>query len=176
MSGAKKRMGMVQLGLLGVAALLMGGALMVKEKREHDTATVMAMQSPAAGDEAVPPRAFGGQPIPGSATAVTGEAGAVEGAPGVSEGSPGAGISVEEAEKLGVPMTDDVAPPVMAEPDCSAFEGWVGKTVDVEAVKATGRAYRIVKPGDAMTMDFSPERINVETDEKGEIVVRVFCG
>ncbi len=173
MPGAKKKMGMVQLSLLGVAALLLGGALMVKEKREHDTAAVMAMQNPAAGDEAVPQRAFGSQPLPGSATAVTGEAGAVEGSPGVSEGS--AGISVEEAERLAAPA-DDAPPPVMAEPDCSAFEAWVGKPVDVEAVKATGRAYRILKPGDAMTMDFSPERINVETDEKGEMVVRVFCG
>lgn len=173
MPGAKKRMGMVQLGLLGVGALLLGGALVVKEKREAMAASgieMIASQSPAAGDSTVPPRAFGNQPIPGSATAVEGVPGAVEGSPGQE------GISVEEAERLGVPLEDNVEPPVMAEPDCSAFEEWVGKPVDEAAVKATGRPFRILKPGMAVTMDFSPDRINVETDEKGEIVVRVYCG
>jgi hypothetical protein len=33
-----------------------------------------------------------------------------------------------------------------------------------------------LKPGDMMTMDFNQERVNVETDESGATVMRVFCG
>lgn len=70
----------------------------------------------------------------------------------------------------------DVPPPsreVFVDAECD-FEGWVGKPLDETGLKNTGRPYRILKPGDMMTMDHSPERINVEhTDGK---VTRVWCG
>ncbi len=54
------------------------------------------------------------------------------------------------------------------------FDGMVGKKLDEAALQKTGRPYRIVVPGMAVTQDFSPDRINVEHD-KG-IVTRVWCG
>jgi hypothetical protein len=37
------------------------------------------------------------------------------------------------------------------------------------------RAYRILKPGSVATMDFSPDRLNVEINDQG-VVTRLFCG
>ena len=134
-SNSGKKIGMMQLGLLTVAALLMSGALIVKTKRDANAevpvvvAQDVAAEVPAAGDDNMPKRTFGNSAIP-QAT--------LEGEPGVSEGSEGnegSGISVEEAERM--------APPVMAEPNCSAYEGWVGKPVDRAAVEATGKPHRI---------------------------------
>ncbi len=101
-----------------------------------------------------------------------GVAGDVTQAGSMEEGSPG-GEAVTEEE---IP-TSDVPPPsreVFVTPECE-FEEWVGKNVDEEGVKATGRKYRILKPGSMMTMDHNPQRINVEHDDNG-IVTRVWCG
>ncbi len=64
--------------------------------------------------------------------------------------------------------------PAMAEAECS-YNDWVGKAVDEEAVKATGRVYRILKPDSAATMDYNPERINVIVDDHN-VVTAVRCG
>ena len=76
------------------------------------------------------------------------------------------------AETLDEP--GEVVIPPMAEPACD-FAQWVGKPVDVEAVKAIGRPYRILLPDSMVTMDYSAERINVVTDKDG-IVTEVRCG
>lgn len=60
------------------------------------------------------------------------------------------------------------------EPPCD-FDHWTGKPVDEQALKETGRPYRILPPGSMATMDYVPERINVHTDEEG-IVTKVKCG
>lgn len=76
----------------------------------------------------------------------------------------------------GTKVHSDVPPPprdVFVDSTCD-FEAWVGKPVDETALKNTGRAYRILKPDDMMTMDHSPERINVE--HKDGKVTRVWCG
>lgn len=59
-------------------------------------------------------------------------------------------------------------------PDCD-FADWVGATVIEETVRETGRPYRIVQPGQPMTMDYNAERINVLTDDEG-MVLEVNCG
>lgn len=85
---------------------------------------------------------------------------------------------VSEAAEPGVASPDDkdyLPPPVMPAEESCTFDEWVGKPVDEDAVKATGRVYRILPPGAMATMDFSPARINVDTDENG-IVIRVHCG
>ena len=64
--------------------------------------------------------------------------------------------------------------PAMAEAECN-YNDWVGQPVDEEAVKATGRPYRILKPDSAATMDFNPERINVLVDDHN-VVTAVRCG
>jgi hypothetical protein len=35
--------------------------------------------------------------------------------------------------------------------------------------------YRIIRPGEAVTMDFNPERINFEVDEQ-DLIARIYCG
>lgn len=87
---------------------------------------------------------------------------------GASEG--GAGMAEEAAP------TSDLPPPprdVFHDASCD-FEDWIGKPVDEAALRETGRPYRILKPGDMMTMDHNPDRINVEHDNGA--VIRVFCG
>ncbi len=81
-------------------------------------------------------------------------------------GEPGASAGPDEVE---------AAPPVMEQAACD-FDEWVGKTADeAEALaKATGRPYRVIKPGQPVTMDYSPDRINVEISDDG-IVIRVHC-
>lgn len=63
------------------------------------------------------------------------------------------------------------------EPAPCDFAAWNGLSRDaVEArVKETGRPNRILRPGQPMTMDYRPDRINVELDDN-DIVVRVSCG
>jgi hypothetical protein len=84
--------------------------------------------------------------------------------PGSSAGSTG-----EDA-----PALQTITPPDMTPQVCD-FKEWIGKPVDEAAVKATGRPYRILKPGDAATMDFSPARIDVITGDDGT-VTDVHCG
>jgi hypothetical protein len=91
----------------------------------------------------------------------------------MDESSPG-GEAVTESE---LPPQSDVPPPprdVFSDADCT-FEEWIEKPVDEAAIKALARPYRILKPGSMMTMDHSPERINVEHDDKNT-VTRVWCG
>ncbi|MBU0858539.1 MAG: hypothetical protein KJ667_01250 [Alphaproteobacteria bacterium] len=69
---------------------------------------------------------------------------------------------------------DVVVPDAPAEMPCE-FGHWVGAPVNEAAVKEMGRPYRILPPGSMATMDYSPARINVETDEAGT-VTKVSCG
>lgn len=55
------------------------------------------------------------------------------------------------------------------------FTHWIGQPVDKDALDLMGRPFRILPPGSMMTMDHSPERINVHTDETGT-VIDVTCG
>jgi hypothetical protein len=62
-------------------------------------------------------------------------------------------------------------------PECN-FKEWMGKQADAaleSAFKAKNRAYRILPPGSMMTQDFSPSRVNFETDADGK-VTRIWCG
>lgn len=72
-----------------------------------------------------------------------------------------------------------VPTPDLGTSECD-FGEWVGKTSSEAeaAAKATGRPYRILPPGTAMTMDYRADRINVETSGKdaSATVVKVFCG
>lgn len=98
------------------------------------------------------------------------------GAPGVSEGSEGAPPTAGNGEGIASPPLDDaVARPPDLEPQPCDFPQFIGQRVDEQALKATGRPYRILPPGASATMDFSPARINVEVDD-ADTVIRVSCG
>lgn len=57
----------------------------------------------------------------------------------------------------------------------SALSDWVGRPVSALIGADFGRPTRIIQPGEAVTMDFSPERINFDIDANGRIA-RVWCG
>jgi len=71
---------------------------------------------------------------------------------------------------------DNTALPSMEPAPCD-FDNWVGLSrAEAQArVDETGRPARILPPGSMMTMDYRPDRINVELDDN-DIVTRVFCG
>jgi hypothetical protein len=77
----------------------------------------------------------------------------------------------EQAAAKEAPVADQ-AP----SPSC-AFDFLVGQTFEqAEArIKPLDRPYRILKPGDMATQDYSAERINLNVDETG-MVVSVNCG
>lgn len=59
--------------------------------------------------------------------------------------------------------------------ECGVYEHWVAHPVDEDAIKETGKVYRIIGLGDAVTEDFNPERINVYLN-KDDLVLDVKCG
>ncbi|HOO82263.1 MAG TPA: I78 family peptidase inhibitor [Alphaproteobacteria bacterium] len=71
-------------------------------------------------------------------------------------------------------------PPELKSYTCN-FEPWIGLKLSQEMLDAlkgasTGeRPYRILRPGDAKTQDYSPTRVNFEIDKAGTIT-RVWCG
>jgi hypothetical protein len=94
----------------------------------------------------------------------------MDGEPGVSEGWGG--------PAFGDDSDDDVYEgeiPVEELTTCGSYPDWIGQEVDEEAIKETGKPYRILKPDSMATMDHSPDRINVMVDENN-IVVEVRCG
>ncbi|QHQ36796.1 I78 family peptidase inhibitor [Algicella marina] len=62
--------------------------------------------------------------------------------------------------------------------ECGALEAQelVGKTVeDLAAMTFAAEVTRFINPGDVITQDFRPERMNIVFDEDGAIT-RVYCG
>lgn len=152
MSSFGKKMGLLQLGLFSMGAALLVLALAVKAERPGDApAPGLVATSPAAGDVMTDLGA-------GSSPAYAGD-----------DAGDDDGHAI--APMIG---SEDQLAPIMGEAPCD-FTAWVGRKVDEDAVKATGRPYRLLKPDTPVTMDFNPERINVESDDN-DIVTRVTCG
>lgn len=70
----------------------------------------------------------------------------------------------------------------VADPRCRAAgaQAELGKTIDpavTEAARAGSGALRarVIKPGDSVTMDADPQRLNIEVDDAGRIR-RLRCG
>jgi hypothetical protein len=55
------------------------------------------------------------------------------------------------------------------------FDDWIGKAINKDAARETGRPFRILEPNSSATMDYIPERINIHTDSNG-VVLKVICG
>lgn len=70
---------------------------------------------------------------------------------------------------------DLVATPA-PEPDCgaAALQGLVGQPLGVFAAPPQARAVRVIGPDMAVTMDYRPDRLNVEHD-RARIIRRVYC-
>jgi hypothetical protein len=56
-----------------------------------------------------------------------------------------------------------------------ALQGLVGQSARVLETMRFSQDVRVLQPGTAVTMDFSPTRLNIEIDA-AERIVRVFCG
>ena len=69
--------------------------------------------------------------------------------------------------------------PRISEDSCGAkdMQYLVGQSVDVLAAMTfpASRPMRIIRPGMAVTMDYSPERLNMDIDKKNRIA-RIWCG
>ncbi len=67
--------------------------------------------------------------------------------------------------------------PIIDDPlacDTSDYAALVGSNV-AAASFAAGMNVRIIRPGDVITMDYNPNRLNLVVDGNG-IITRVYCG
>lgn len=72
-----------------------------------------------------------------------------------------------------LPVTD----PMPDESACGAsdLQSLVGQSASVLETMRFGVVTRIIRPGDAVTMDYVPDRLNIAIDSQ-EIISRVSCG
>jgi hypothetical protein len=70
-----------------------------------------------------------------------------------------------------------VPAPTEEEDACGAsgLQDLVGEDVSVVAAMTFLAPMRIIRPGEAVTLDFNPARLNFELDA-GDRIVRVYCG
>lgn len=87
-----------------------------------------------------------------------------------------------EAATVGTEPTEAVPAPDEAGATCNAeaVQALIGQEATApvveQAVKDSGSATsRVLKPGDAATMDFRPDRLDIATDDKG-LIQSLRCG
>jgi hypothetical protein len=64
--------------------------------------------------------------------------------------------------------------PDLATCGADALQGLVGQSASVLQTMKFGQETRIIRPGMAVTMDYRPDRLNIEID-RAERIVRVHC-
>ena len=69
---------------------------------------------------------------------------------------------------------DASAGPDLATCGADALQGLVGQPASVLQTMRFGQETRIIRPGMAVTMDYRPDRLNIEID-RSERIVRVHC-
>ena len=75
-----------------------------------------------------------------------------------------------------VPDSDAVAPVACNAARAEAFIGTnAGASAEEARVAAGARAVRVIRPDQSVTMDFRPDRLNIESDDAGT-VLKVRCG
>lgn len=98
-------------------------------------------------------RTAGGWVLATAALVASGcQAGGTDGAPPMMRAAPGGAAACNAAKAefaIGRPATDEV-------------------TAEM-AARAGARAVRVVRPGMAVTQDFSPDRLTIALDEKGRV-------
>lgn len=64
----------------------------------------------------------------------------------------------------------------MATPTCTTYVEWTGKNItDIDLSILGDRPYRILKPDSMATMDYAPDRLNINTTDNG-IILSQDCG
>ncbi len=79
---------------------------------------------------------------------------------------------------LALAACEEPRPPIDNAPnECGAqgYQNLIGQSADIFASMTFPALMRIIKPGMAVTMDYSPTRINVDLDAQNRIV-RFWCG
>ena len=68
-------------------------------------------------------------------------------------------------------------PPVFDEDACNAsqLQDYVNAHIDSMSVANYSDSYRVIRPGDAVTMDYRPDRLNVYLDD-ADVIERIACG
>jgi len=73
-------------------------------------------------------------------------------------------------------VAEATPPPPSMEPNCGAdqYSAYVGQPASDEVIAAIAKSrgdkpMRVIKPGMAVTMDYMPERLNVQVGEDGKI-------
>jgi len=66
--------------------------------------------------------------------------------------------------------------------DCNVeqIQGVLGKIANTKLIQqvqqqANAKNLRVLAPGDAATMDYNPQRLNIDIDES-EVIIRLSCG
>lgn len=66
--------------------------------------------------------------------------------------------------------------------DCNVenLQGVLGQNASAELIQqvqqqANAKTLRVLAPGDAATMDYNPQRLNIDIDES-EVIIRLTCG
>jgi hypothetical protein len=66
--------------------------------------------------------------------------------------------------------------------DCNVdnLSGVLGQSASAELIEqvqqqANAKTLRVLAPGDAATMDYNPQRLNIDIDES-EVIIRLTCG
>ncbi len=85
-------------------------------------------------------------------------------------------MTVLAAPLLLLAACDTPAAPQLSDA-CGAggLQDLVGQPFAAIAGRDFGRVTRVVRPGDAVTMDYSAERLNIELDDK-DVISRIACG
>ncbi|MGL6209221.1 MAG: I78 family peptidase inhibitor [Paracoccaceae bacterium] len=65
--------------------------------------------------------------------------------------------------------------PVAGSCGADALQGLVGQPASVLQTMKFGQLVRVIRPGQAVTMDYSEDRLNIEVDG-AEVISRVSCG
>lgn len=105
--------------------------------------------------------------------------GGCEGAPAGGAGSaPDSPVSSPVADGGGATPPGPTPTPDLDRDACGAprFQSWIGRPrADIPA-KPVDATWRIYRTGDALTEDYSAQRLNVEIDPATDRVTRVWCG
>lgn len=70
----------------------------------------------------------------------------------------------------------DINDTTNATPTCETYVEWTGKNIDEVDLSVLGdRPHRVIKPDSMVTMDYLPDRLNINTTADGVILTQE-CG
>lgn len=73
------------------------------------------------------------------------------------------------------PIRDPIPQPDLSSCGATGLDGLVGSPVTLLPTSGAWTTLRVIKPGQMVTMDFSPTRLNVRVDDAGTILA-LTCG